>query len=606
MTVDESFNQYLDRAVKHYSSLFKLPSYGRIIALSVFVCLIGGLFSITSLFPFIQNVIHGVLFGLLLFIVTIFLNHFLKHFVLKKDPVYDLRRIATLSLFCWILWIFFILIGFIFSIIFGFGNVWAVRFCLLGFSAVLILRFIVLYVTSSSGLKHFIVAATFPPLASLVPFLFLWSRAIELWRVFFFIVYAFGVVLISSFIFLFLLNNVGKQTVGFPSLSIFRGFLLNWIADLNEPFESFLESLGKMSSVDVSILRFNSKSSSIFVVVPSVHPGPFKNIGSSLLPSMVKMTLEEKFGGVACTPLGLLGHELDLASQKQSQKIINHVVESADFIVSDEGATQFVKVRNELATVCCQIFGGIALMSFSLAPNTTEDLSSELGSIIRQEALKRGLNACIFVNAHNSINGTPNQKEALKALKEAAIACLNAAASSSKAAFKIGAATVKPKDFHLVDGMGPGGITVLVVEVLGRKAAYVVLDGNNMVSGLREKILSALQSLGFEDGEVFTTDTHSVNAVTLNARGYHPIGEVMDHEKLINYVNEAARLALEKLEKAKVGFRSVTVDSVKVIGREALEKLCVLPDMVLRRAKRVVVPIFAVTFTLLMLFLLLI
>lgn len=606
MSVSDSFNQSLDSAVKHYSSLFTLPSYRKVLALSAFVCLTVGLFSTIAFSPSILGLVGGLVFGCVLLAITTVLNYLLTRCVLKGDPVYDLRRLAALSLFCWALWLFFVLVGFVFSVFFGFGAVWAVRLCLLGFSAVLILRFIVLYVTSYSGLIRFLGASASLPLFGLLPFMFLWMNVVDLWMVLLFLLYSFGIALASSFSFLSLLNHVGKQIVGFPSLSIFKAFLVNWIADLNEPFETFLETMGMESDVDISILRFDGENGDAFVIVPSVHPGPFKNIGSSLLPSMLKAAVEEKLGGVACVPLGLLGHERDLASQHQTQKIIDFVVKSARFKASEDKATPFVKVRNELATVCCQIFGETALISFSLAPNTTEDLPQELGLIIEREAIKHGLKACVFVNAHNSINGALEHNRALEALENAAVVCLEKTISSTKAAFKIGAATVMPKEFRLSEGMGLGGITVLVVEVAGVRTAYVVFDGNNMVSGLREKILSTLQSLGIDDGEIFTTDTHSVNAVTLNARGYHPIGEVMNHERLIKYVTEAARLALAKIGKGKVGLCSAKISGVKVIGREALEKLCMLPDMVIRWAKRIVAPLFTATFLILMLVLLLV
>ena len=72
--------------------------------------------------------------------------------------------------------------------------------------------------------------------------------------------------------------------------------------------------------------------------------------------------------------------------------------------------------------------------------------------------------------------------------------------------------------------MGAGGITAIVVEVENQKTAYVVIDGNNMMPGLREKILTWLAALGFEESEVFTTDTHTVSALVTGSRGYHPVG----------------------------------------------------------------------------------
>ena len=33
--------------------------------------------------------------------------------------------------------------------------------------------------------------------------------------------------------------------------------------------------------------------------------------------------------------------------------------------------------------------------------------------------------------------------------------------------------------------------------------------------------------------EVFTTDTHAVSAVVVGPRGYHPVGEAMNPDRLI-------------------------------------------------------------------------
>jgi putative membrane protein len=141
--------------------------------------------------------------------------------------------------------------------------------------------------------------------------------------------------------------------------------------------------------------------------------------------------------------------------------------------------------------------------------------------------------------------------------------------------------------------MGPGGITAIVVKVAEQKSAYVVIDGNNMISGLREEILSALTSIGFHESEVFTTDTHAVSAVILGRRGYHPVGEVMNHETLIGYIKEAAKAAVAKLESCKAGCKSVVVPKVRVIGKARLESLSMLVDKALQKAKQIVVPIFA-------------
>jgi len=594
VAVEDSLNQSMDEVVKHYSSLFKLPSYAKVILLLALSCLGAGTLSAITLFPPFEALVNGLFLGFSLFIVNLIFDYFVSTLILGQDPIYDVRRTAALSLFCWGLWFLFILVGVAIAML--------VRLCLLGFSAVLILRLIVFNSTSSTGSKRVLAASLLQPFPCIIPFLLFWAE-IDYFFIFLFFVFSTVVSVLSSFFFISLLNRVGEQTVKIPSLSLFKAFLLNWIVGLNAPFEEFLEKLGEEQDVKVSLIKFDVSKPKAVIVVPFVHPGPFKNVGSSLLPSMLKTALERELNCVACVPHGLLGHELDLSSQIQNQKILNRVVESSNFKASEAKATPFIKISNGSATACCQVFGKFAFLSFTLAPKTTEDLPQELGLFVQGEAEKHGLSHCAVVNSHNSINGTISRQEALNALKAAAAKCLEQTASLKRLAFEVGAATVIPKEFSLKDGMGPGGITVIVVKVGEQKTAYVVIDGNNMVSGLREKILLSLKSMGISEGEVFTTDTHAVNAVILSKRGYHPIGEAINHEKLIDYIKRATLAAVSDLERAKAAARSITVRNVKVIGEKKLEKLCLLTDRVIRKAKKIVIPIFATSGILLMLFL---
>jgi putative membrane protein len=600
VTTAASLSQSMDRAVKHYSSLFMIPSYRKVLLLLALTCISGGLFSTIILFPFSEGVVDGLLLGFSLFFVNLIIDYAVSMLIFRRDPIYGLRRTAALSLFSWGLWFLFIFVGAVVGLSFGLS--WWIRLSLLGFSAVIVLRLIVLLSTSSMDYKRLFGASLLQPFSCMIPFLVFWARkSYPITPIMFFIIFSLVVGFFSSLLFISILNRVGMQALGVPSLPLFKAFLLNWIAGLNVPFEEFLEKLGENQDVEVSLIKFTSSIPKAAIVVPSVHPGPFKNVGSSLLPSMLKTALETKLNCGVCVPHGLLGHEFDLASQIQNRKIINRVVEFANLEVSVAKATPFIKVSNGSATACCQAFGNFAFLSFTLAPKTTEDLPQELGAFVRQEAERHRLTCCVVVNAHNSIDGTTNMTEALDVLKTVAVTCLEKAVSLKLLPFEIGAATVVPKEFGLKEGIGPGGITVVVAKVEGQKTAYVVIDGNNMVSGLREKIFSALHSIGIDEGEVFTTDTHSVNAIILNDRGYHPVGEAIDHENLIAYIKKATFAALSELEHVKAACRSITIPEVKVIGAKRLETLCLLVDRTLQKAKKVVVPIFATSGLLLML-----
>jgi putative membrane protein len=383
--------------------------------------------------------------------------------------------------------------------------------------------------------------------------------------------------------------------------------MLNWVAALNEPLEDLFEKTGENADIEVSFLKFDASKPKAAIIVPLVHPGPFKNIGSSLLPSLLKLDFEKEFDCQACVPLGILGHELDLASQAQNHKIISQVIVSAKFVATADLASPCVKATEDVATASCQIFGDTAFVSFSLAPKTTEDLPQELGCMVSEEAAKYGLKSAIVTNTHNSITDIVEVEKYVGALQTAAFKCLQKAVALPTERFMVGAATVFPKEFTLKEGMGAGGITTIVVHVGKQKTAYVVIDGNNMISGLREKILAALTSGGFDESEVFTTDTHAVSALASGRsmrRGYHPVGEVMSHEVLIGYICDVAKKAEANLELCKAGAAHLVVPQVRVIGEVHLQAMSTLVHKSIQKAKQMLLPVFGLEGLILILLLL--
>ncbi len=591
VSTEDSLNQSINKAKKHYSSLFFLPSFKKALALVATICMVTGI-SAFILFPSLQGLANGLLLGATLFGLNLLFDTILSRIVLK-DPIFVLRRTVALSFFSWLIWLVFIILGVALGAAFNLG-LW-VKFCLIGFSTLLTLRTVVFFSVSSSSHARRLTAVLIQPFPCIVPFVVFWAtQGVAPITYLPFLAISPFIACGFALLFLSLLDRFGKKRFGMSTMTIFKAFMLNWVMALNGPLESYFEELGKDEDIEVSLLKFDASSKSkAAVIVPLVHPGPFKNIGSSLLPSMLKEEFEKEYQGDACVPLGLLGHELDAASQAQNHKIINQVLSSAKFPASVDKATAFTRVSEGFVTVSCQVFGKIAFLSFTLAPKTTEDLPQELGSVVREEAEKLGFVDAVIVNAHNSLTSTVEIEASLGTLRDVASKCLKKAASLPSYPFEVGASTVYPTEFSLKDGMGAGGITAIAVKVNEQKTAYVVIDGNNMVSGLREKILSVLSSAGFQESEVFTTDTHAVSAVVVGRQGYHPVGEAMNQDFLINHIKKAALTAASRLETCKAGSLRLVVPKVRVIGGECLESLTLLIDETIQKAKRIIVPVFA-------------
>jgi putative membrane protein len=590
-----SMNDYIDKAVKRYSSLFTLPRHSRILFLLFAVCILSGIVMATMLrFLFYNDLIVGSGLGIALFILITATDLTIHFTSFQEDLIFNLRRCSALSLYSATFWLAFILLG-VMGDTLG-VEIWLKLF-FVGFCVVLALRFLVLWTISFANIGKVSFYAALMPVTYAIPVIFAASLAetkvLDVSTVLF-LALSLVITLSAVLFFLYSLNRVGVKLLGVGSFSILKAFLASWTEDLNEPFERFFERFGVERDIKVSALAFRSNDRiKALMVVPAFHPGPFKNVGSSNLPHQIQTMLENKLlNCIAAVPHGLSGHDLDLASQAQNQLVLNSVEKMTDFSDYDSVASSLVRVKRNGASVSCQLFGNCAFVTLTLAPETMEDLPPNLDSFIFNEAEKRGISAVINVDAHNSIEGPFKIDAAIKPLQEAVETCLKKVAALESKDFEVGIAKVVPPEFGLREGMGPGGIVVTVIRVSGQTSAYVTLDGNNIVSGLREQILSALAEIGVDDGEVFTTDTHVVNAVVLTARGYHPIGEVMDHETLIKHIKKAASNAIKNLEPAEVSWRTERIANVKIIGEKQIETMCMLVDKTVQKAKKLAISLF--------------
>jgi len=601
MASESSLNRSLDSAKRHYSSMFFLPSFNKALFAVALICIGGVSLSAFALFHSINSLLLGISF----FAITFLMDLVITKIVLKSDPIFSMRRTLVLSLAGWLIWLFFNALGV--GLSFAFSSLLWVKLCLLGFAGVVTLRSLVFIATSTASRWRQVLSTLLQPTLCITVFLIFWVTYLGnlAWQVYLFVVASPIIGFIAVFLLLSSIDRLGKNAYSLPALSLFRAFILNWVSNQNAPLEKHLEEMGEDADIKVTLLKFDASKPKAAIIVPLVHPGPFKNIGSSLLPSLLKQGYEKEFGCDACVPLGILGHELDLASQVQNHKIVSQVIASARFQSTVGLASPFVRATERFATASCQIFGDIVFLSFSLAPKTTEDLPQELGRIVSEEARKYGLKKAVIVNTHNSINNIVDTEEHLDSLQKAASKCLQKAIAKPSKPFMVGAATVFPEEFTLKAGMGTGGITAVVIQVERQKTVYVIIDGNNMISGLREKLLEALASLGFDESEVFTTDTHAVSALVTGRRGYHPVGEVMDQELLIRFIGEVAQKAESNLEVCNAGCIQFIVPQVRVIGEEQLNSITTLVDKAIIKTKRIVAPIFGVEGLILLLFLIL-
>jgi len=124
---------------------------------------------------------------------------------------------------------------------------------------------------------------------------------------------------------------------------------------------------------------------------------------------------------------------------------------------------------------------------------------------------------------------------------------------------------------------------------------FIVYDGNNMIPEFREKVIKRLMQEKISNVEVLTTDTHSVNGLTPEERGYHPVGEIDHKEVLVKYAIEVAEESNKKVTYMNYTIREITVESIKVLGEDLLAKFSKAISEALRIAKKVSIAAFTLS-----------
>ena len=585
--------------VRHYDSLFIFPSHTRIIVYLYTACILIGILPFILTIPSYTNAIIGVIFGLTLATCSLMADLITWTFLTKDDPILNLRRLSALSLLACFLWIVIITIGSILSRFFALHLITSYS-ALLGFSAVFSLRFLVIYAVSSLQKFTKLVASILQPLICFSAITIFWTNLIMA-RSLAVLIATSTILVMAAFSFSKIIDRFGERNVGTGAVTLFRAFIADWISDVNTPLESFLEKNSSLGDINVTTLAFRKDEKlRAIMVIPAFHPGPFKNVGSSALPFRIQETLEKEKNAVVCVPHGTSGHELDVASQAECEKIIQTTLKLSTFTNFAAYATKMVRAEVNSAKATCQIFGNCALLTLTSAPKGMEDIPQETGIEISNQSKRAGLDSAAVIDAHNSFKDDVSSlsTDDVSNLQKAAEQALSLALKEPREKFNVGVAKIVPKGISIIQGMGPGGIVVFAVKTGIQTSAYAVIDGNNMVSGLREKILEGLKTIGINEGEVLTTDTHMVNGIILGGKGYHPLGEAIDHRKLVEHVTEVANHALLDMNESEASWNQGQAHQVKVIGSKHLGSISSLINSTIKLARKMALVIFSIAIVL--------
>ena len=316
------------------------------------------------------------------------------------------------------------------------------------------------------------------------------------------------------------------------------------------------------ADIEYSFFSFkNNDDVKAIFVIPNLHPGPLKGIAGSNLPEILSRDLEDY--GEIFTFHGTSTHMLNPIIKEDCSKISEGIKSKIDDLDYQKNSTQFY-FDDSGVSIGSQIFGDGLFMTASFSPRPTEDIDASIGKIVKLKAQELGFEKVGFVDAHNCVKKgcteihfpSNRYRSILGKVKEAFVNIKD----KEKTALRMGVAS--KRGYAKSDGIAGEGIKVSVFEVDDVKNAFILIDGNNMVRGIREDIQDNISDL-VKKAEVATTDSHEVNTIN---KDYNPVGLEMDENKIIEDVRELVLKAIEDLEEVEVGTDEGVLMNLPVMG----------------------------------------
>ncbi|MFW9796478.1 MAG: DUF2070 family protein [Candidatus Thorarchaeota archaeon] len=565
--------------VRLYSRVWQLPTYRQIVFQMILLVSIGS---------FVLSLVKGLLLDVFLYYlvilgVPVFVGSGLLYLIAtEENSPLDGRRTAGLVQFGLIFWIALSMIGGIVDAVSSSAS-FEIRFSILGVSiAYLAFAFLVNGLSDHHPIRNTF-AALMPPVLwigvelAIAPMSPMIPEFPSTWYI-----PVVSSLIIASLVVHYIYRAVSvpfERDLGINGPQLLRAFGHDYLANNPDPFEKILTDIATIQEIPVEILMFRDDDGPVACgVIQYVHPGPFRDIGSSDFPSVIIDHIQEKHGIPAFIMHGSCTHQQNLTTKDDYPIVlaeIDRLIEETEVhdLVSGPHWSDGGKFK-----VWSLFVGNDVLTISTSAPEFTDDISLDVGydlaNMIRERLPQIG--GIAVVDAHNCIDdkavsvtqGDPEASEYVGTVSGAVFSTIN----NERSKVRLGMHQVIPDDISQSEGMGSGGVIAVVLDFGDREMILISIDGNNMEPGFREKAQSLLKAQGFDDAELITTDTHVVNAISLSSRGYPPVGRNKP-DTTLEHIMTASVKARERVQPVKVGLGFGKATNLRTFGEKGFDTL---------------------------------
>ena len=375
-------------------------------------------------------------------------------------------------------------------------------------------------------------------------------------------------------VFLSYLEWEGRKFGGFSPVWLARSFIQTWFTEEPEALEEVFLRFGKEINVGVKILSIiRHLRKKIVLVFPSIHYGPFRNVGSSRFIYQLENYLEPSIKIFTFHTAG--SHEHNISTTKESDRVAKEISKFIKKSLKEdvEGGLICKPFRisspngwNAFA-INTPTFISIFLVN-KLGGN--DDLPHELWDYVEENVKERKVIAAV-ADSH-SFKG-PRITE-LEEVKEIVDEALKMYKCNNGQEFKAGFAEVVSKE--LCRGMCNRKVKVMSLNLAGNRYGIIYIYGNNMEGKYRLRLEAIARKLDYKDIEVITPDDHSCAAHFKEA----PYDLVQNCEPLTQAVMEALSRATQDEVPATALALETVVKGVRVAGEKIFEFMNALPFLV--------------------------
>ena len=556
-----------------YQSLFSLPSMRRLVLITVAEA---SFFSALFLLVTQENVVFNALMKTLLVILYFFLYPIIIRILVRnKETTLNLRRSIGLGSVSNGLGFLILLIGIVISRVF---NVATRIFLLIGLGVIVVLTGIVLYTNAEISRGRTFLGVFI--IYSCAYFIITFQLLPEIGFSIYMFVPPLILYLIASYLIVHIPLTIASKIIDVPGIDITRGFILAWTDKKFRKLEEVFDRLSSVRKAPIGLIRFRKipNDDELILIVSTVHPGPFLNIGSSNMPYEVNRWFKEKYSCETIVLHGTCTHSENLPTRSELFRFIEMVDDlRLKTAVKDVKGAVLTSNDDDLSFVW-QIFDNFIFSTVSKSPNEMDDLHFNIGLAFRELLKAHGYDG-MLIDAHNSLREpssvpliTLEDSESNTILNATKRLVQNDIRDITLCDIEAGWYNVKCGKISVKEGMGPGGIWALVERFGEKEFVYIIIDSNNLGLGLRDRILSELKKRGIiSEGEVLTTDTHVVNAVSPKAGAYR----LLDEEKLdllLPCIIRAIEEARKRLAPVRIGVK-IEEFPLKMLGEESVMKL---------------------------------